>query len=316
MTGPRNLWLAMASLAIIILSPFMGPAEVPLEIEKALHSPIFMEMRLPRVLLGYATGATLSLCGAVFQVLLRNSLASPDVMGVSSGAALGAVCAIRFGLNIPLGAGAFLGSALAIGLIQAAGAVTQRRNPSGEGLMLAGVAASFLFGSLNMIIQYGGGYSDSFRMMRWSMGGIQVIGWDPLLPALLTLGITVLACRFFLQDLKLIRCGSILAKSRGVPVESVRLILFSTISMAVASSVSLCGPIGFVGLFGPHMARMTGARGQGEILSASAMIGGSMLTLCDVAARTLWAPSEIPVGIITSGVGALFFLWLLIRGQG
>ncbi|EHM09423.1 LOW QUALITY PROTEIN: ABC-type Fe3+-siderophore transport system, permease component [Thermanaerovibrio velox DSM 12556] len=289
----------------------IGPADVPLG--NMLNNPVFMEMRLPRVLLGYATGATLSVCGAVFQVLLKNSLASPDVMGVSSGAALGAVCAIRFGIQIPLGAGAFLGSALAIGLIQAAGAATQRRNPSGEGLMLAGVAASFLFGSLNMIIQYSGGYSDSFRMMRWASGGIQIIGWDPLLPALITLGGTLLVCRFFLQDLKLIRCGTLLAQSRGVPVQSVRLILFSLISLAVASSVSICGPIGFVGLFGPHMARMTGARGEGEVLFASTMIGGSMLTLCDVAARTLWAPSEIPVGIITSGVGALFFLWLLLR---
>lgn len=306
-------WLLISSILVLTGAPLLGPANIPLK--GLLGNPVFMEMRLPRVILGYVTGATLSACGAVFQVLLRNSLASPDIMGVSAGAALGAVIFIRLGLGLPLGAGAFMGSALAIGLIQAAGAMTQRRNHSGEGLTLAGVAAGFLFSSLNMAIQYGGNYSDSFRMMRWSMGGIQIMGWTPLIPGGVTLLAVAVTCGLFLRDLDLMRCGTIMAQSRGVSVKRVRLTLFTMISLAVASSVSLCGPIGFIGLFGPHMARMMGRRGLRNELISSAMIGGILLTLCDTAARTLWAPSEIPVGIITSGVGALFFLWLLMRGQ-
>ncbi|WP_281744250.1 FecCD family ABC transporter permease [Thermanaerovibrio acidaminovorans] len=304
--------LGLLSLLALLTLPFVGPMRIaPSE---ALGNRVFTTMRVPRVLLGYSTGATLGLCGAVFQVLLRNHLASPDVMGVSSGAALGAVAAIRLGLS-PVGIGAFLGSSLAIGLILTAGAQTARRGGGSQGLLLAGVASSFLFGSLNMVIQYGGGFGDSFRMLRWAMGGIQVVGYQQLVPSLGALGVTVGCCLAFLKEIRLIRCGTLFARSRGVPVDRVRWILFGLISMAVAASVSLCGPIGFVGLFGPHMARMLGVKGEGGGLWGSAMVGGLILSGCDALARTLWTPSEIPVGIITSGAGALFFLWLMLFGS-
>lgn len=315
--------LLLFSLATLLACPLMGPHTLSLEAVRGTGNDarIFWELRLPRVLLAWITGATLSLCGMVFQALFRNPLASPDMLGVSTGAAFGAVLAIRAGVTFTLfgiipgiSVAAFLGAMAATAVIYAVG--TFRRGGMSEAsLLLGGVAVSFLFGSLNMILQYGGGYVDTFRMMRWSMGGIQAVGFVPVVAALPALAAILFAAAAFAPELDLFTCGENIAATRGVSVVRLRRLLFLAVSVSVGMNVALCGPIGFVGLLGPHTCRMLCGGGHRRLTWASTLFGGGFLVVCDTLARTVWSPAEIPVGILTSCVGSLFFLWLLVKGK-
>ena len=313
------------SFAVISLSPFLGMMNIPFcEIfggsESALSKVLF-ELRIPRVLLAWLTGSTLALCGLIFQALFRNSLASPDMLGVSAGAAFGAVLYIKlgvvfslFGVMSGLSLSAFAGAMAATLAIYAAGRI-KRETLSESSLLLAGVAMSFLFGSLNMIIQYSSGYVDTFRMMRWSMGGIQIVGFYPVIASLPAF-VLVFAVAFTAgPELDLLICGEDIASGRGVSVARLRKILFFSVSAAIGLSVAICGPIGFIGLMVPHICRKISGGGHRRLAVASVFFGGGFLVLCDTAARIILAPAELPVGVLTSCIGSVFFLSLLIKGK-
>ena len=257
----------------------------------------------------------------VFQALFRNPLASPDMLGVSTGAAFGAVVYIRTGivfslLNVVSGLSmaAFAGALAATFAIYAAGNL-RRGGMSEATLLLAGVAMSFLFGSLNMIIQFTGGYVDTFRMMRWSMGGIQAVGFTPVLATLPALVVIFAVAFIIAPELNLFVCGEDIAASRGVSVVKLRRLLFFSVSIVIGINVATCGPIGFVGLLGPHICRKFVGTDHRKLAIASLLFGGAFLVLCDTAARILWAPAEVPVGVLTSFIGSIFFLWLLVRAK-
>ena len=314
--------LFIISGLIIIAAPFVGahmlsPSDI---LGGGGSARILWDLRLPRVTLGWISGATLAVCGLIFQALFRNPLASPDMLGVSMGAAFGAVLYIRLGIAISvfgviqgISLAAFGGAFLAIMALYAAGNI-RRGGLSLSSLLLAGVALNFLFGSVNMIIQYSGGYTDTFRMMRWTMGGLQTVGFAPALASLPGLLIILLVGWLTGPQLDLFICGE-LAQSRGVSVAALRRLLFLTVSFVVGISVALCGPIGFVGLMCPHICRHISGGGHRELTVVCALFGGAFLVACDVASRTFWAPAELPVGIITSCLGSLFFLYLLVNGE-
>ncbi len=317
--------LFVFSIAVIMTAPFVGLQKIPFS--DIFGSPdegtmrILWDLRIPRVLLGWITGATLALSGLIFQALFRNPLASPDMLGVSTGAAFGAVMYIRlgvtftlFGLVSGLSCAAFTGALIATFAIYAAGNL-RRGGMSEATLLLAGVAISFLFGSLNMIIQYSGGYIDTFRMMRWSMGGIQAVGFAPVLATLPALVVIFVIAFVTGPELNLFVCGEDIAASRGVSVANMRKMLFLSVSIVVGINVAACGPIGFVGLLGPHICRKIVGNDHRKLAVASLLFGGAFLVLCDTAARILWAPAEVPVGILTSCIGSIFFLWLLLRAK-
>jgi iron complex transport system permease protein len=182
-------------------------------------------------------------------------------------------------------------------------------------LLLAGVAMSFLFGSLNMIIQFTSGYIDTFRMMRWSMGGIQAVGFGPVLATLPALAVIFTVAFVTAPELNLFVCGEDIAASRGVSVVRLRRLLFFSVSVVIGINVATCGPIGFVGLLGPHICRKFVGTDHRKLALASLFFGGAFLVLCDTAARILWSPAEVPVGVLTSFIGSIFFLWLLVRGR-
>ncbi|HCL80329.1 MAG TPA: iron ABC transporter permease, partial [Synergistaceae bacterium] len=247
--------LLVFSLVTLIVCPLVGPHTLSLDGLRGVGNDarIFWELRLPRVLLAWITGATLSLCGMVYQAIFRNPLASPDMLGVSTGAAFGAVLAIRLGVTFTLfgiipgiSAAAFIGAVAATAVISAVGTL-RRGGMSEASLLLGGVAVSFLFGSLNMILQYGGGYVDTFRMMRWSMGGIQAVGFVPVLAAFPALAVIFVTALAFAPELDLFTCGENIAAARGVSVLRLRRLLFLAVSVSVGMNVALCGPIGFVG---------------------------------------------------------------------
>lgn len=307
------------TIAAVAAAPFVGGGHLDFGAADGVARQIFMELRVPRVLLAWITGATLSVCGLIYQALFRNSLASPDMLGISTGAAFGAVLYIRagfvfsfFGLFSGLSVAAFAGALLATAAIYMAGSA-RRWGMSEASLLLSGIAMSFLFGSLTMIIQYSGGYTDTFRMMRWTMGGVQAVGYSPVLAALPSLILVFLMALTASSELDLLAAGENVAESRGVSVAGLRARLFLAVSLAVGVCVAICGPIGFVGLMVPHICRKLAGVQHRRLVFACVLFGGALLVICDTAARTLWSPAEVPVGVLTSCVGSVFFLWLLIR---
>lgn len=316
--------LFIFSLSVVAVAPFVGMQQISISDlfggdENIMR--IMWDLRVPRVLLGWITGSTLALCGLIFQALFRNPLASPDMLGVSTGAAFGAVVYIRTGIVFSLfnavsglSLAAFGGALAATFAIYAAGNL-RRGGMSEATLLLAGVAMSFLFGSLNMMIQFTGGYIDTFRMMRWSMGGIQAVGFAPVFATLPALAVIFAIAFITAPELNLFVCGEDIAASRGVSVVKLRRLLFFSVSIVIGINVATCGPIGFVGLLGPHICRKFVGTDHRKLAVASLLFGGAFLVLCDTAARMLWAPAEVPVGVLTSCIGSIFFLWLLVRAK-
>lgn len=276
---------------------------------------IFWQIRLPRVLLAMLAGAGLSLGGVVFQALFRNPLATPFTLGVASGASLGVTIAIIAGINFSLPglsgtslaalSGALLSIALVYGIARSAGKLAPTT------MLLGGVAISFFFSSLILLLQYLGDAGSSFRVLHWLMGDISQASMDSVLqlaPFILSGGlITALLHR----EINLLSITDDLASSRGVHSERTRMILFFAVSLMVAGVITACGPIGFVGIMAPHVCRLLIGSNHRYLIPASMLFGGTFLVLCDTLARNISASAEVPVGIITAILGGPFFLWFL-----
>jgi iron complex transport system permease protein len=314
--------LFLLSAAAVVLAPFAGSRVLPLSDIFAWGgrtggTRIFWELRLPRVLLAWFCGATLGLCGMIFQALFRNPLAEPTMLGVASGASFGAAFCIYMGWNVSLfglsgmAAGAFAGAFGCVLALQCAAGL--RPDREGSTLLLAGVAFNFFFSSLVMILQYMGTYNDAFRLLRWTLGGIQVIGLGEALRLAPVFVLAAAVSFAFARELDLLLCGPEIAVARGVELVRARRILFLAVSFCVALSVAFCGPVAFIGLMVPHLCRLVVGASHRSLAAASIFFGGAFLVLCDTASRTFWSPMELPVGIITSFLGAPFFLWLLLR---
>ena len=313
----RLLILFIGAVAVLCIAPFLGmefiaPSEL---VSNQFQQNIFWSLRVPRVLTGFIAGAGLSLCGMVFQALFRNPLADPFTLGVASGASCGAAFMILSGvtgvfLGIPLvSAGAFMGSVIAIVLVF--GLSTLRKNSTPLTMLLAGVAVSFLFSSLLMFLQYISSLRDSFQIVRWLMGGIEVFGYDALISMTPMVIITALVIGTKLPELDQLLSGEDIARSRGVNVAVTKYTLLLITTFQIGSIVSICGPIGFVGLMIPHICRILFSSRHKILGPAAFLMGGTFLVMCDTVARVVIAPAEMPVGILTALLGGPFFLWLL-----
>ncbi len=316
--------LFLASLLALTFLPLIGMKMTPL---KAVVDPlasgteglIFWKIRVPRVLAAYMAGAALAAAGMAFQALFRNSLATPFTLGVASGAALGAALAIRFGVVLSV-AGfsstplwAFAGASVSILLVY--GLTRARQGMDTATMLLAGVAVSFFFSSLNLFTQYISDFTHTFRIIRWLMGGVQVAGYRSLMEMtpLVLAGVAIILG--LTRELDILTTGEEMAVGRGVDVARTRNVLFFASSLMVGGVVSVCGPIGFVGLMTPHICRLLVGPGHRYLAPASILAGGTFLTVCDTFARTVIAPAEIPVGVITALLGGPFFLALLMKGD-
>ncbi len=313
-------------LATLAITPLIGLTHI--DLGKALSSDIAFSdnvdanilflVRIPRIFLAALTGGALSVAGAVFQCLLRNDLAAPFTLGVSSGAALGAVIAISLGLSytvmgiptVPIAA--FLGALGAITLVFSLSRTRTGEFPTTV-LLLAGVTANFFFAAMVMFIHYLSDFTQSFRIVRWLMGGLDITDYKTLLSIcpMIFIGFSILM--LIGRDLNLISTGVQSAMSRGVDVIKVQKIGFVMASLLTGTVVAVSGPIGFVGLIVPHIVRLLVGPDLRLLLPASMFFGASFLILCDTVARTIIAPTEIPVGIITAVLGGPFFVWLLKR---
>ncbi len=316
------------ALAACLLAPLVGstPIRLTAVFDRSIpfadnvDAQIFFVARLPRVLAAALVGSGLALAGVVFQALLRNPLASPDTLGVSAGAALGAVLAITFNADfsllgvsaIPLAtlAGSLGALAIVYGLSAA-----RRRGASSMVLLLAGVTLTTLLGALTTFVRYLADFTQTLQTVRWLMGSLDVGSYGPIGAALVPL---TLACAGFAtlpRVLDLLSVGAESAAARGVNVPRAEKIALASASLATGAAVSLAGPLSFVGIIVPHLVRLLVGADHRLVLPAAALFGSAFLIGCDLVARTAFAPAELPVGVVTAIIGGPVFLWLLFRRQ-
>ncbi|MEE3635875.1 iron ABC transporter permease [Pseudomonas sp. AL 58] len=279
------------------------------------QSRIVWLIRAPRVVLGALVGAGLALVGTALQAVTRNPLADPHLLGVSSGAALGAVLVVLFlgdfagVFSLPLAA--FIGALGSMALVLAV--ANQQGRMSSERLLLAGVAVSFVLMALVNLLLYTGDQHASNSVMFWMLGGLGLARWEMLwLPALCLL-LGLLALLALARGLNALMSGEHTAVSLGFNVQAVRVQVFVCTALLTGVLVALSGAIGFVGLMLPHLARRLVGAEHRRLLPVSALLGGLFLVWVDVAARTLIAPQDLPIGIATAAIGGVFFIALLRR---
>lgn len=327
MTAGRRLAIAVASfgllaLAAVVLSPLAGPTSIDLgrafdtSVPFADNSDaqIFFIARLPRTLAGALVGAALAAAGVVFQGLLRNPLATPFTLGVSAGAALGAMLAITFDTAgiAAVPAASFAGSLAAVGIVYML-ARARHRGLSTNVLLLAGVTMNAFFSALVLFVQFFADFAETYRTLRWLMGDLDISSYEPLLTALPLVLVAGGVFAWLARPLNLLSLGPDSAETRGLDVVRAQRAAFFSASLATGAAVSVGGPIGFIGIIVPHLVRLLVGSDHRIVLPASALFGAAFLIGCDAIARTVMAPIEVPVGIITAVIGGPFFLWLLVR---
>jgi iron complex transport system permease protein len=322
-TVGRLLLLAIVGVVAALFATGTGAAGLPLREVIAVFTgggdavsrTIVLELRLPRVVLALVAGGGLAVAGAVFQALLRNPLAEPYVLGVAGGAAVGAVGAITLGLRefpgvVPLAA--LLGALGAILLVLRI-AMQVGRALDTRVLLLAGVVVGAFFNAVILLLLTMADVESFRSAVFWMMGSLAASSWN----AALLLGLYVVPATVVLlalaRPLNLLAVGEDTALFLGVRVNRVKLVAYFTASLLVAAAVATCGVIGFVGLIVPHAVRMAWGSDHRLLLPASMLGGGTFLLLADTAARTIAAPAELPVGVITALVGVPLFVLLLRR---
>ncbi len=278
----------------------------------ALNSTLILDLRLPRTLAAFATGGLLAVAGALMQVLLRNPLADPYVLGLSGGAAVGALLAMLAGLGTLLVsgsafAGALLATMLVFGIAHGTGSWTPSR------LLLTGVVVAAGWGAVITLML---AITPSYKlpgMLYWLMGDVSYARtpW----PAMAVLVLALLLTMPVARNLNVLARGPLQAAALGVSVRPLEWTIYLFASLLTATAVTTAGSIGFVGLIVPHMLRLVLGNDQRIILPASALAGGTLLVLADTLARTVVAPEQLPVGVITALLGVPMFLYLLHRSR-
>jgi iron complex transport system permease protein len=305
--------LALTDVAAIVWSRLTGDDPAA----PGGTAAIVWELRLPRVLLAMLVGAALTTVGVVVQALARNALADPFLLGVSSGASVGAVSVLLFAALSGLGAyaltaGGFLGALVAVVVVFLLAQRGGRLDP--VRLVLTGVSVSFCCEAITGLLVFTSDPRAAQRVLFWLLGSCARATWPMLaVPAVVLLaGVVVLLLRA--GPLNALAAGAETAVTLGVDVRRLRWLLFAVASLLTGAAVAAAGVIGFVGLVLPHLVRLLVGTDHRRVLPVGVLLGGTFLVWADLLARTVAAPSEIPVGVITAGIGGPVFLALLRRG--
>ena len=285
---------------------------------EGLADALIIDLRLPRVLLAALVGGSLALAGVLYQALFKNPLADPYILGVSSGAGLGATLALSAlgtgyvarAVGVPVGA--FLGAALTMVLVVRLASRRGRLDPTS--LLLAGIAVSYTLSALTSFVLVFDRESMT-SVVFWMMGGLQNRSWEHvgMLSVMFAAGSVIPV--LYHRELDLMLLGDERAGQLGVSVERFKMLALGSASLVVAGAVSVSGLIGFVGLMTPHMVRLVLGPRHRLLLPASVLAGAIVLVVSDLLARIVLAPVEIPVGIVTALAGGPFFIWLLVRKE-
>jgi len=314
---------AALCLIVLLVTPWIGSTGITWRNVVNGVSPdreIFVVARLPRILFGAVAGGALAMAGVLFQAILRNSLADPFILGISTGSSFGAVVAIWLRLEtviwgIPLiSVAAFMGAFFTILLVffiaRTGGALPTFT------LLLAGVTLNFIFGALIMFIHYAANFNQGYLMTRWMMGALNTADMNAVFRAAPFVIACLIALIGIAGQLNPLAAGEEWASARGVNVRRIKNAAYFIGSILTGAITAFSGPIGFVGLIVPHTIRLIAGPDHRVLIPASFFIGSAFLVLCDTAARTLLAPTEIPVGVITSLLGGPFFIFLLRKKRG
>lgn len=310
------LWIIVAVVSVFIGTYEMNPFKAIFSADETLRT-IYFQVRVPRVLMAAVAGGVLAISGASLQALFRNPLAAPFTLGISGGASLGAIIAIRLGLGetvlgfSSISIFSFIFSLFTIFFVYSVskvhGVVATGR------LLLAGVVTNFLYSALILFIQFFSDFIQSLQTIRWIMGSLDIVELDTVWKTLIFSIPGSIILLSIARDMNLFALGDDVASSLGVNVGFMEKKIYFATSLAVSAVISVTGPIGFVGLIIPHVLRMILGVDNRIILPCSILLGASFLTAADTISRTIFTPIEIPVGIITASCGGVFFLWLLMR---
>jgi len=339
--GPWLLLGGLALLASIVLGLTIGPApitagdilasarhhvlawlaghgagwvEVPADPLGRIQDAIVWQGRAPRLLTVAAVGAGLALSGVVMQAITRNPLADPYLLGVSSGAALGAVAVLLLGFAVALPLAAFIGALLALAATLALAGIGGRLTPGRT--ILAGIAVAQGASALVSFAIVATARGDSYReIINWLMGSMAGATWNSVGIAALTLAVIGLFLLTRARTLDAFAFGDTAASSLGVHVQATRWMMLTLTALLVGAMVAVSGSIGFIGLVIPHVVRLLLGARHTRLLPASALIGALFLLWADTGARSFFAPAEVPVGILTAALGAPVFAWLLMRNR-
>jgi iron complex transport system permease protein len=308
--------LALAAVAALLLN--LSTGSFPLNLVDAFNNTdgagrkILLQLRLPRALTAFVTGALLSIAGALMQVLLRNPLADPYILGISGGASTGALLAILAGagsgtLHSSAFVGALVSTLLVFALAHGHGKWDTTR------LLLTGVVLAAGWGAIISLLLAISPAALVHGMLFWLMGdlGISTLPWT----AGLTLAAGLALALYLAPALNLLAAGELKAASLGVAVGRVRIVIYVAASLLTATAVTLAGNIGFVGLIAPHILRLLGARDYRSLIPGSALLGGTLLVLADALARSVIAPRQLPTGVLTAMLGVPLFLYLLYHAR-
>jgi iron complex transport system permease protein len=323
-----TVWIGSMTLAAgaMLLAPLAGSTSISLAHALDTSRPwasnvdaqIFFVARLPRVLAAALVGGALASAGVVFQALLRNPLATPFTLGISAGAALGAMLVLTIGgafaattwAAVP--AASFAGALAAVSIVYTL-AAARHRGFSTSVLLLAGVTLNSFFSALILLVQYFADMTSVVQTLRWLLGDLDVASYTPIIVALPMMATAVVTFLVLASRLNLLSVGSDQAAMRGIDVVRTQRLSFLSASLATGAAVSIGGPIGFIGIIVPHLVRLVVGPDHRLVLPASLGFGAAFLVACDLVGRTVIAPLELPVGIVTAVIGGPFFLWLLVK---
>ncbi len=319
---PR-LWgwiaIAVALLFSFLIALSVGPVRLSFTALSAREKTILFDLRLPRSLSAFFVGGGLALAGAIFQGLFRNPLADSYLLGISSGASLGAAAALVLGLTSPLAAFTAVSAFSFVGSLLALASVLYFGSRNGQfsvfRLLLSGLGVGLFISSLVAVLMLMA-EEQLKALIFFFLGGFSTSSWDTAWISLACVPVGVVTACFFARELNVLLLGEETAKSSGINTRRVQLLYAILAAFLTSVSVSVAGLIGFVGLIVPHMIRIIFGADHRTLFPLTFLTGGIFLVLCDTAARIVMAPAELPVGIVTSLVGAPLFLYLLRKETG
>ena len=292
----------------------LGHAGVPVEVDPQ-QDAVLWAIRLPRVLLGLLVGGALAVSGAALQGIFRNPLADPTIVGVASGASVGAVAAILLGLSGAVYGGiqgaAFVGGMAAVAVVYALARHEGRTET--VTLVLVGIAVTAIAGALVGLMIASADDDELRDIVFWSLGSLGGATWPLVVATAPFVAVGAVAALTQTRPLDLLALGEREASHLGVEVERVRILLVVALALATSAAVAAAGIVAFVGLIVPHLVRLVGGPSHRVVLPASLLAGGAVVALADLVARTVAAPVELPLGVVTALAGGPLFLWLVLR---
>jgi len=313
----KNL-IYIISIILIISSPFLGESSLSFNdiFDNTTSSyMIFWDLRVPRIVLAFFVGAILSLSGLIFQTVFKNILITPYTLGIASGTTLFTALSIVFLPTLALYISGIVGSFITIMVLFFISKIIAKNSitASTNSILLVGIALSFFYSSALMLVFFLSTLQENYTIVRFTLGSLDIVGFDiPFIVSIVAIIFFILIKRFQ-GDIKLLLISNDMAFLKGIDVNRVNLTLLILVSIAVGVSISFVGPIGFIGLIIPHTIRLIYKKSADNLIFPVFFYGGVFLVISDLIARNLNTASSMPIGVVTSFIGAPFFVYLLVR---